>query len=186
MKLILPRLLNYILYAVGILIAGTGLLLRWKIPHGQAGHHVSLWGLDKHDWKDLHLWGGLALVLLVAWHLWLHRKWIMTVACQKHFPKLLAGLLAPIILLGALAITPLGQLQEANRDGRDGRDGLCDQCGQLQEKKHRRDSKAGKGRGERRRAPASKSPSKTLKRNSIPSSHQSNSKPQQNIPHSYG
>lgn len=107
MKTILPRLLNYILYAAGILIAGFGLLLRWKIPHGPAGRDASLWGLDKHNWQDLHLWGGCSIVLLVVWHLWLHRKWIMNVACQKRSVWLFVGLLAPVILVGALALTPL-------------------------------------------------------------------------------
>lgn len=59
------RLLNYVLYALGILLAGSGFILEWKIPHGPAGESVSLWGMDKHDWKDFHLWGGILLTILV-------------------------------------------------------------------------------------------------------------------------
>jgi len=121
----IARLLNYILYALGILLAGTGTILKWKIPHGPSGRDISLWGLGKHDWKDLHLWGGIALTVLVLWHLWLHRKWIMSVACKKHSGKLLIGLLAPIALVGAIIVTPLGQLP-AGQGGCSGGD--CGSC----------------------------------------------------------
>jgi len=104
------RLLNYILYALGILLAGTGTILKWKIPHGPSGREISLWGLGKHDWRDLHLWVGIALTVLVFWHLWLHRKWIMNVACKKHSGKMLIGLSAPILLVVVIIATPLGQL----------------------------------------------------------------------------
>lgn len=121
----IARLLNYVLYTLGILLAGTGILLKWKIPHGPAGRDVSLWGLGKHDWKDLHLWGGVMLTLLVLWHLWIHRKWIVNVACKKHTSKILVGLLAPIALVGAIAITPLGELP-AGQGGCGGGD--CSNC----------------------------------------------------------
>ena len=119
------RLLNYILYVLGILLAGTGIILKWKIPHGPAGRDISLWGLGKHDWKDIHLWGGILLTLLVLWHLWLHRKWIINVACKKHAGKIFIGLLAPIVLVGAIIITPLGQLP-AGQGGCSG--GGCGSC----------------------------------------------------------
>lgn len=125
MNIMVARLLNYILYTLGILLAGTGMILQWKIPHGPTGRSISLWGLDKHDWKDLHLWGGIALTVLVLWHLWLHRKWIKTVACKKHASKMLIGLLAPIALVGIIIATPLGELTEgqANCSGSD-----CGSC----------------------------------------------------------
>lgn len=132
MKKILPRILNYILYSVGILIAGSGFLIKWKIPHGPTGRNASLWGLDRYDWRDLHLWGGIIIVLLVIWHLWLHRRWVMNIACQKHSTMLLAGLLAPVILIGALAVSPLGNAPNADNEcGGDDR-------GQSMDKKHRR------------------------------------------------
>lgn len=103
------RILNYILYALGIFIAGSGFILKWKIPHGPTGKNVNLWGFDKHDWKDFHLWSGILITILVIWHLWLHRKWLINVACKKDQRKLLVGLLSPIILIGAIVVTPLSQ-----------------------------------------------------------------------------
>lgn len=119
------RLLNYILYALGILLAGTGIILKWKLPHGPAGRDLSLWGIGKHDWKDLHLWGGIILTILVLWHLWLHRKWLMNVACKKHSGKMLAGLFAPIALIGAIMATPLGKLPADQRGCSGGNGGSC-------------------------------------------------------------
>ncbi|MCP5537831.1 MAG: DUF4405 domain-containing protein [Akkermansiaceae bacterium] len=141
MKKILPRILNYILYTSGILIAGSGFLIKWKIPHGPEGRTTSLWGLDRHEWRDVHLWGGILIVVLVVWHLWLHRRWIMNVACQKHSIRLLAGLLAPILLIGVLAVTPLANPPDSHGDGE-----RCSECG-ANGRGHRGDDMERKHRG---------------------------------------
>ena len=31
---------------------------------------------ERHTWSDVHAWGGAAMILAVAIHLWVHRGWI--------------------------------------------------------------------------------------------------------------
>ncbi|MBK1789802.1 DUF4405 domain-containing protein [Persicirhabdus sediminis] len=121
----LARVLNYILYVLGLLIAVSGLILEWKFPHGAAGKSVGLWGLGKGMWKDIHLWGGIVLCFLVVWHLWLHRKWLVNYACKKSSAKMWLGLLVPVAILTAASLSPLAEIP-AGSGGCSG--GSCATC----------------------------------------------------------
>ena len=35
--------------------------------------------LARHDWKDIHLWAGLAMIVILVVHLALHWQWIVCV-----------------------------------------------------------------------------------------------------------
>ncbi|MBN2131332.1 MAG: DUF4405 domain-containing protein [Sedimentisphaerales bacterium] len=91
--------LNFIVDAVGfvdlLLLAATGVILRWVLPPGSGGHgqafrggrggaHIrTLWGLGRHDWGDVHFVLSLLFVFLILVHLILHWTWIKT--CIKSF-----------------------------------------------------------------------------------------------------
>jgi hypothetical protein len=68
-----------LLAAVSFLsLAGTGVLLKWVLPHGRgSGRHEWL-GLSRHDWGDVHFWISIALTALVAVHLLSHLGWIVS------------------------------------------------------------------------------------------------------------
>jgi hypothetical protein len=76
-----------------LVLAGTGVILKWVLPPGSGGGHShgqgfrggrgpvevkTLLGLGRHDWGDIHFHVSLLFVLLMLIHLILHWNWIKT------------------------------------------------------------------------------------------------------------
>lgn len=73
--------------AFGGLLA-TGAVLKWVLPHGGrglgrggsgrggGGPENTLFGLDRHEWGDIHFWISVAAVVFVLLHLVQHLGWI--------------------------------------------------------------------------------------------------------------
>jgi hypothetical protein len=57
----------------------TGLFIWFVLPPGSGGRHggggLTLWGLGRHDWGDIHAWMALGLSALIALHVVLHWPW---------------------------------------------------------------------------------------------------------------
>jgi hypothetical protein len=81
-----------------LLLAATGVILRWVLPPGSGGGHgpghgqgfrggrgpvevKELLGLGRHDWGDVHSILALLFLVLMLVHLYLHWTWIKT--CGK-------------------------------------------------------------------------------------------------------
>ena len=80
---------------VAFFLAGLSGLVAWLIvPSGgyQGGRNpyygATLLGLTHQNWTDLHLWAGLAMILIVAIHLALHWRWIACVTRRYTQPAL--------------------------------------------------------------------------------------------------
>jgi len=56
----------------------TGYLVRFPFPPG-SNKTLSLWGLTRRQWGDIHFWISLGLLVVLAVHLVLHWNWIVTV-----------------------------------------------------------------------------------------------------------
>ena len=80
--------LNFVIDALMFLslmaIAGLGFLMKYTLPPGRAvkstyGRNLELsWlGWDRHDWGDIHLYLGLALLTLLIIHLIFHWQQIL-------------------------------------------------------------------------------------------------------------
>ena len=58
----------------------TGLLIHYVLPPGTGGRHggqgVTLWGLGRHDYGDIHLYMALTMIGLMVIHVWLHWSWV--------------------------------------------------------------------------------------------------------------
>lgn len=105
--------LNFIIDNVAfiafLLLTTTGILLRYILPPG-SGKHSTIWNLDRHEWGGIHFWISVTFFSILAIHLFLHWRWIVSLV--KGRPKKdegkrsMLGVLGLIVVL-LLAISPL-------------------------------------------------------------------------------
>lgn len=98
----------------------TGMVMRWLLPPGAGrlellgrGRHrqvLTLWGLDRHQWGDIHFWLAVALLVTLVLHVVLHWRWIVAKVRGKRSEasgmRLTLGVFALAALL-AMAFSPL-------------------------------------------------------------------------------
>jgi hypothetical protein len=75
---ILNIIIDTLAAAVMLGMIATGIILRFTLPPG-SGRVLSLWGMTRHQWGDLHFWLALAAVAIVVLHLALHWTWVVSV-----------------------------------------------------------------------------------------------------------
>jgi hypothetical protein len=74
--------LNSLLFLAFIIVNLSGLIVWLVMPSGgyQGGrnpaYQMTLINLSRHTWNDIHLWSGLAMILVLIVHISLHWKWI--------------------------------------------------------------------------------------------------------------
>lgn len=108
LRKVIPRVMNALLWLVCCAMAGTGLLLAFRLPPGsRGGRGLSAMDLSRHEWGDIHTWLSYAFLALIAVHLALHWRWFWQVAARKKRWPLIAGFGAGIALLLALACQPV-------------------------------------------------------------------------------
>jgi hypothetical protein len=73
---------DIVAFAAFVLLTSTGLVERYILPPG-TGRFQSLWGLDRHQWGQVHFWIALFLMGVLAMHVVLHWKWIVCVVRGK-------------------------------------------------------------------------------------------------------
>jgi len=89
-------LIDAIAFVAFLLLLSTGLLLAHQLPPGSGGregfgtgHGASertiqlLWGWTRHEWGQIHYWIAYAMMAVLALHLVLHWKWIVSVVRGK-------------------------------------------------------------------------------------------------------
>lgn len=120
----LNAIIDAIAYAGLVLLATTGLMLRWQMPPGSGGLHgmgsgagagsrpvTVVWGLSRHEWGGVHYWIALAVMGVLAVHLVLHWKWIVCVLRGKPHSDVSGGRfvlgVAGLVLVTLLAAAPL-------------------------------------------------------------------------------
>nr|VFJ87843.1 MAG: protein of unknown function (DUF4405) [Candidatus Kentron sp. H]VFJ89555.1 MAG: protein of unknown function (DUF4405) [Candidatus Kentron sp. H]VFJ96250.1 MAG: protein of unknown function (DUF4405) [Candidatus Kentron sp. H] len=113
MKYMKRSTFNFIIDAIAfggfVFLVVTGILIRYALPHGR-GRSGVIWGMDRHQWGDLHFWIALALLAIVAFHLFLHWRWVVTMVVGKVRQgwdwRALSGVVGLVGFLG-LAFAPL-------------------------------------------------------------------------------
>jgi fucose 4-O-acetylase-like acetyltransferase len=79
--------LDSLLFVAFFLVSLSGLVSWLILPSGgyRGGrnpfYNATLLGLSRHDWNNLHLWAGLAMIAILTVHLALHWRWIV---CTAH------------------------------------------------------------------------------------------------------
>lgn len=120
-----PRVLNALLWLVFCGLAGTGLLLAFRLPPGsRGGRGLSAMGWDRHEWGDVHTWLAYAFLGLVAAHLALHWRWLWQVAAKRRSWPLLLGIGAGLAMIVWLVCQPV---EQRGRHGRESAAELHDQ-----------------------------------------------------------
>jgi hypothetical protein len=92
----LNLVIDCVAFAALLMLLSTGLVLEFQLPPGSgdrvpigSGHGawthpvVTLWGWTRHEWGAVHYWGALALCGVLAAHVLLHWKWIVSVIGGK-------------------------------------------------------------------------------------------------------
>ena len=77
--------LAIIMAVLGLVEAITGFVLWFGFPEGGGGigravggaRNLTLWGIAKYTWIDIHDWTAAAFVIVVIVHIILHWKWII-------------------------------------------------------------------------------------------------------------
>lgn len=116
MKNTFRRVLNLALYVGFCSMAGTGLLLAWRLPPGsRGGAGLSALGLGRHDWGDLHTWISYAVMVLVIIHLAINWAWLKKIAASSHLWRLAVGLALGAAIIGFFLVVPV----EKARRGQD-------------------------------------------------------------------
>ncbi len=120
----LNAVVDAVAYAGIIVLATTGLMLRYQMPPGSGGLHgmgsgagagsrsvTLVWGLSRHEWGGIHYWVALVLLGVLAVHLVLHWKWIVCVLRGKPHSDVSGGRfalgIAGLVLVTLLAAAPL-------------------------------------------------------------------------------
>jgi hypothetical protein len=120
----LNAIVDAVAYAGIVVLAATGLMLRWQMPPGSGGLHgmgsgagagsrsvTVVWGLSRHEWGSIHYWIALVLMGVLAVHLVLHWKWIVCVLRGKPHSDVSGGRfalgVAGLVLVTLLAAAPL-------------------------------------------------------------------------------
>ena len=65
-----------------IFLMATGLFLRFILPSG-SGKNLSVWGLTRHEWGDVHFYIAVFIVAILSLHLVLHWRWIICAIQNK-------------------------------------------------------------------------------------------------------
>ncbi len=117
-------------FAAFVLLTATGLVERYMLPPG-TGRFQSLWGMNRHQWGEIHFWIAMVLMAVLTTHVVLHWNWIVcmirgreTEASAWRFAFGLVGLAGLIGLSTAPFLTtvePTGERgrgrQQERRDG---------------------------------------------------------------------
>jgi Domain of unknown function (DUF4405) len=120
----LNAIVDAVAYAGIVVLATTGLMLRYQMPPGSGGLHgmgsgagagsrpvTVVWGLSRHEWGTVHYWIALVLMGVLAVHLLLHWKWIVCILRGKPHTDVSGGRfalgIAGLVLVTLLAAAPL-------------------------------------------------------------------------------
>jgi hypothetical protein len=101
------KVIDLALYLIACGLTGTGLLLAYRLPHGQghAGRMLFL-GYGRHEWGEIHTWLAYVAIFLAVVHLLLNWQWLLKVAASKQVWRLAVGVITGLFIVGAFLFLP--------------------------------------------------------------------------------
>jgi len=94
-----------------VFLAATGLIMHFVLPPGSGGgpggHRVAItiWGLSRHQWGEIHFYIAVALLIVLSLHMFLHWRWVVSTVCG--LKKETSGWRALLSVLALLALLSL-------------------------------------------------------------------------------
>jgi hypothetical protein len=105
--------LDAIAYFCFCALAGTGLLLEFRLCEDARG---TILGLGAEEWSDIHEWVAYSFIAVVVLHLALHWVWIKKLAARYRWSTVV-GLAAGACLIGVLLLMPVGHSGKWRHEG---------------------------------------------------------------------
>lgn len=76
-RALLNLMIDSVAAALLTAMVGTGYILWFALPPGTNRTHT-LWGLLRHQWGAAHFWISVTLLAVLAVHVALHWRWLVT------------------------------------------------------------------------------------------------------------
>jgi hypothetical protein len=114
-------LIDLIAAALMLGMLSTGYILRFPLPPG-SNKYLTLWGLTRHQWGDVHFWISLGLVTVILLHVCVHWQWI-AISVKRRLSRtraapgsaLVSGLITFLVLLAVLVLFGWAAQSRVNR-----------------------------------------------------------------------
>ncbi len=103
-----------------VFLMATGLFLRFILPPG-SGKNLSVWGITRHEWGDVHFYIAVFIVAILSIHLALHWRWVICAIQNK--PREgsgvrvawgVAGLFVLLLISAAPFLSPIEKTSPSN------------------------------------------------------------------------
>jgi uncharacterized protein DUF4405 len=102
----------------------TGALIHWRLPHGSPGQGLTMLGLDRHDWGEIHFIAAIAFVVLMVVHVWMHWRWCWSMIRGENPAsrrlRTAVFVVVVVLLIAALASPWLMRVEQTRPGGRGG------------------------------------------------------------------
>jgi hypothetical protein len=128
-------LIDLIAAALMIGMLATGYILRFPLPPG-SNKDLTLWGLTRHQWGDIHFRISLGLIAVILLHLCLHWQWV-AISVKRKLSRtratpgsaLVSGLTTFLVLVAVLSLFGWAAQSGVNKIT-EPREGVCPPSGQ--------------------------------------------------------
>ncbi len=114
-------IIDIIAFIAFIILTTTGILMRYLLPPG-SGKHSTIWSLDRHEWGSIHFWLSVAFFSILALHLIVHWRWIVSLVTGRSKKKSgyrvglgVVGLIAATMLAISPLLTPI-EIESTNKE----------------------------------------------------------------------
>lgn len=122
----LGNIIDVMAFVGFIFLTTTGILMHYILPAGSK-RFKAIWGMDRHDWGNIHFWISVCFLCVLAVHLILHWRWLVNILTGRkregsryRFGLGIIGLLGIV----AFAVSPLVSPVKIPSDG----ENSCDIC----------------------------------------------------------
>ncbi|MFO7594677.1 MAG: DUF4405 domain-containing protein [Pseudomonadota bacterium] len=116
----LISLIDSIAFIAFLFLTTSGILLHYLLPPG-SGRWSAIWGMNRHQWGEVHFWIALGFFAVLAFHLLQHWRFVLGLfrghikeAMRLRVALGLVGLIAVVLLSIAPLFSPVTVHEDRN------------------------------------------------------------------------